>query len=265
MDYQIAPIADEPTLVALLEVDRYATAYALCDLDPPYRKNARFIGASRGGELKAVSLLYALPSTTALHAYGDVEAASAIFQGWRELPEKAYLILSPEHVAAAHTRYTPRDSWHILRMVVEADELTAAAAVALRLARLGPADVPAMTALYSLWAGKTFDESMGSRGVYYGAFAGDRLVAIAGTHAVSATRGIAAIGGVFTHPDFRGRGLATAVTDAVCQEIISRGIQLIVLNVVDDNEPAVAAYKRLGFRVHSRLYEGPAVLKSHEL
>ena len=41
------------------------------------------------------------------------------------------------------------------------------------------------------------------------------LVAVAGTHLVSDTYGVAAIGNVFTHPDYRGRGYATLATGAV--------------------------------------------------
>ena len=46
--------------------------------------------------------------------------------------------------------------------------------------------------------------------VYYGAFDGERLVAVAGTHVVSHHDGIAVVGNVFTHPKYRGRGLADA-------------------------------------------------------
>jgi predicted GNAT family acetyltransferase len=95
-------------------------------------------------------------------------------------------------------------------------------------------------------------------GIYYGARDGARLVAVAGTHVISRHRRIGAIGGVLTHPDYRGRGLATATTGAVARALVDQGINLIILNVRADNAPAVAAYSRLGFRPWRRFTEGRA-------
>jgi RimJ/RimL family protein N-acetyltransferase len=264
MGYEIGPVSDEEALAALLGRDRYTAAYALCDLDPPYRENTRFIGATIEGELRAVLLLYGLPTASALNVYGSVEGAAAIFEQCVALPRDAFLILSPEHVRVVTNRYAPRDFWHVLRMVLKADELVPPPPVQSRVARLGTQDVAAMSGLYGLWEGKGFSETMLSHELYFGAFEGDRLVAIAGTHTVSRIRDIAAIGGVFTHPHFRGRGLATRLTGAVCQAVTQDAIELIVLNVIEDNVPAIAAYTRLGFSTHCRLFEGPAVLKGYE-
>ena len=47
-----------------------------------------------------------------------------------------------------------------------------------------------------------------------------RLIAAAGTHVISAEAGMAAVGNVMTHIDFRGRGFAKATTSAVTQELL---------------------------------------------
>ena len=52
----------------------------------------------------------------------------------------------------------------------------------------------------------------------------DDIVAVAGTHVVSDVARVAALGNVHTRSDVRGRGLAQAVTQAVCGELQSRGI-----------------------------------------
>src|SRR4029077_12534152 len=106
MGYTIGPVRDDTALMALLESDPYTSAYALSDLDPPYRENARYIGATQGEDLKAALLLYSLPSTTALNVFGDVEAAAAIFDAYDDLPQQAFLILSPEHMSVVDTRYS---------------------------------------------------------------------------------------------------------------------------------------------------------------
>lgn len=85
------------------------------------------------------------------------------------------------------------------------------------------------------------------------------LVAAAGVQVVSCKEGVAAIGNIFTHPEFRGQGLAQVVTSAVVGALKAAGIQDIGLNVVDSNTAAVRAYERIGFRTRFRYYEGPAV------
>ncbi|MDE0300917.1 MAG: GNAT family N-acetyltransferase [Candidatus Poribacteria bacterium] len=82
-------------------------------------------------------------------------------------------------------------------------------------------------------------------GPYYGVWCNDQLISAAGTHFV--TPFIAQIGNVFTHPKFRGRGYATAATIAVTNHLRRMGIKIISLFVVDQNEPAIRIYERLGF------------------
>src|SRR5690606_2436163 len=93
------------------------------------------------------------------------------------------------------------------------------------------------------------------RAIYFGAFDGDRLTSVAGTHIISPHQSIAVVGNVFTHPGYRGRGLATRVTGAVTRALLGRGCSEVVLTVAPDNQPAVAAYTRLGYRQGSAVVE----------
>ena len=79
-------------------------------------------------------------------------------------------------------------------------------------------------------------------GVYYGVRVAGRLVAAAGTHVISPTAALGAVGNVMTHVDFRGRGYAKLTTSAVTQELM-RTCDDVVLNVRSDNPPAIAAYR----------------------
>ncbi len=94
--------------------------------------------------------------------------------------------------------------------------------------------------------------------VYCGAYAADRLVAVAGTHALAPADSIAVVGNVFTHPAYRGRGLGTLVTGAVTKELLV-SCREVVLSVDPGNAAAVHAYRRLGYRDAGRLIEGSAV------
>jgi predicted GNAT family acetyltransferase len=91
-------------------------------------------------------------------------------------------------------------------------------------------------------------------GVYYGVRVRDRLVSAAGTHAINPREGIAIVGNVMTHVDFRGHDFAKMVTSAVTAELLQR-VSDVTLNVHADNTPAVAAYDRLGYRTHCHIVE----------
>ncbi len=83
-------------------------------------------------------------------------------------------------------------------------------------------------------------------------------MAAAGPHLVSPTYGVAAVGNVFTHPDYRGRGYGTLTTSAVVAELLGLGMRDVVLNVEQANAVAVRLYERLGFERYCPFLEGPA-------
>jgi len=58
------------------------------------------------------------------------------------------------------------------------------------------------------------------------------------------------LGFMYTHPDFRGRGLNKMVVDALSKWSEARGISEIRLTVYNDNAPAIKAYEKVGFKKH---------------
>lgn len=63
---------------------------------------------------------------------------------------------------------------------------------------------------------------------------------------------VSLLGGVFTVPELRGRGLATSVTSRATQAALERS-DLAALIVREENEPALKVYRKLGYRVYKRL------------
>jgi len=257
--YQIEVLEEDGPIARFLERDPRWTAYALADLDQPYRANATFIGARRGGELASLVMLYRLPGFLPLMPFGDRTGIASILERYRPLPSSFFVILEPKLQELRGTHFDAPDLRKMVRMSVHAGELGPAPSTAVR--RLEERDLPAIAELYAHWGNTFFDRLALEHGVYYGAFDGPTLVSIAGTHVVSRRCSLAVIGGVFTHPEYRGRGLATATTGAVAQQLKGDGIELLVLNVKAGNVPAIAAYRRLGFTPYREFLEGPATVR----
>jgi GNAT superfamily N-acetyltransferase len=258
---RIIELNDDRQIASLLESQRTWAAYALCDLEPPHRRHARFIGAVTAGRLTAVVLVYTPPGFTSVLPSGEPADVAAILAETTDLPTSPLLIVQIRNRTALETRYRIDHVWNMLRMVVHADSLRPVTITDAEVVLLTSDHFDAAAALYKVWPDTVFTPFMFEHGIYYGAYRAGELVAVAGTHAMSSTYKIGVIGNVFTHPDHRGRGLASAVTGAVAGELLARGALDVALNVRDDNAPAIAAYSRLGFQVDEPFWEAKATLR----
>lgn len=70
---------------------------------------------------------------------------------------------------------------------------------------------------------------------------------------------VARLGRVIVKPALRGRGLASAVLDLALAEARRLGADVIRLNVVSSNEPAIRAYRRAGFTAADAIPDRPDV------
>lgn len=88
------------------------------------------------------------------------------------------------------------------------------------------------------------------------AFDGERLVGSAGLHSVGpqARRRHAMMLGIGVHPDAHGRGVGSALMDALTRQADDwLGVLRIELTVFADNVPAIRLYERFGFEHEGRL------------
>lgn len=131
--------------------------------------------------------------------------------------------------------------------------------------RLTAADVPLVRALLAHGGPFTpdaFAEYQIEQGAFFGVEDGaDGLAAVGGTHIVDYTRGVAAIGNMYTRPDCRGRGYAGAVLAAIVDEVRANGATTIVLNVDQRNTDARRLYEQHSFTVHCPYIEGVATVR----
>lgn len=116
---------------------------------------------------------------------------------------------------------------------------------------LGAADFPRMLALVDLARPGPLGPRAMELGSFFGIFAGDELVALAGERL--RLNGYAEVATVCTHPHHRGKGYAKAVVSAVAQRIVEAG-SVPFLGVDDGNIPAIRLYEQLGFAHRTTFY-----------
>jgi hypothetical protein len=172
-----AQTADEE-IVGLLERDWRWSAYALCDLEPENRPHARYVCARRDGRIEALALVYSPPGIDVLLPAGSRDGVRAVVAAMQGPPSTPLLSVREPDLGAVQERYETDHIW-------------------------------------KMWRNTFFTPSMLEDGVYVGVRVDGSLVAVAGTHAISRRFSVACIGGVYTEPAYRGRGLAAAVTGAV--------------------------------------------------
>jgi ribosomal protein S18 acetylase RimI-like enzyme len=247
-------IQDADAIRRILQRDRVWSVYALGDLD-----NERFPHSEwyTGPKQEALILFYREYGDPILFAAGQPAPIAELLHEAPVAP-RAYVQVSEEILPVVEQHYRIASKKHMVRMSTTMPAQPDPVAV-----RLTGEHLEALQELYAdgLEPNESpdfFFPSMLDTGVFYGAFVDGSLVAAAGTHLVSVSESIAAIGNVYTHRDQRGRGYAQATTSSVTAELQSCGIQTIALNVASTNAAALRAYGKLGFTPHSNFYEAIA-------
>jgi ribosomal protein S18 acetylase RimI-like enzyme len=258
----IAP--SDSQIRSVLDTDPVWAAYALGDLAPDYAPYSEWcLAAGRNG--MGLILLFSRLSPPALFAMGDPEGVARAIEHYDDMPEAVYLLIQQAHYDTVSRYYQvpPKGLRNMWRMHL-VDSVPAATAVSLpddlRLRALELEDKDRMFRLYAHggpYAPDAFDAYQVADGTFFGVTnAEGELLASGGTHVVNWDAGVAAIGNMYTHPDYRGLGLGQAVLRAIAGNLLSKGVDNIVLNVDDRNAGARRLYERNGFEVFCSYVEG---------
>ena len=244
-------VTDRGEIAAFLDTDRPFAAYALGDLDGPNRRRVAWgMAYDDAGAATAIAMHHEGLVPQPLFLMGDPGGVRAILDSVIK-PRDAYLMATAELDAAVAPLYELETPVAMLRMVVDRKTFAPLAGPAERLTAL---DIDDLNRLYQLGFRAGFPASVVEDGIYYGIRVRGRLISAAGTHAVNEREGIAVVGNVLTHTDYRGHGFAKMVTSAVTADLLRR-VTDVALNVHADNAQAVAAYARLGYRTYCQLSE----------
>jgi RimJ/RimL family protein N-acetyltransferase len=247
---EVRPTTDRALLRAFLEQDRLFAAYAICDLDDREFQRTRWGVAISDGEPVAIALEYGGLTPQPLFVMGTNEGIAAVLRDVIK-PRAAYLAARAEALEAVARSYRVDPGGQMIRMWVDREHFRPFPA---DVERLTPSASGDLNRLYQLGFASWLPSAAITEGVYYGLRVRGRLVAAAGTHVISRDARLAVVGNVLTSVEHRGRGYAKATTAAVTAELLETCDQ-VVLNVRADNPPAIAAYRRLGYREHVRYEE----------
>ena len=251
-EYVVERLADPDAIRPLLEEQRTYAAYALAHLEPRLFLRSEWWHA-RGPHGQALVVHARSGLGPALVAFGDPQALAALLR-LHPGPRLTFATFQLDHQAVAQRHFVLSRQGPSLRMSVSAESFRPATGPAQRLHR---ADIGAVNALQRSDGFGFYPAAVLDGGVYYGVYADRRLVAMAGTHVVAASQGLALVGNVMTHPRYRGQGCGSIATSAVTAELL-KTCPDVLLTVDARNEIAIRLYERLGYRQECRLIESGA-------
>jgi ribosomal protein S18 acetylase RimI-like enzyme len=224
--------------------------YSLGDLDDFFWPYTTWYGWRADGELKDVAMIYVSRTLPTLVAISQQPAVMRGLLGEITplLPETFYAHLSPGVEQVFGKTHGIESQGPHYKMALHdaalARQVDGSAAV-----RLMSHDSADLIRLYQeSYPGNWFDLRVLQTGQYFGVRRDGRLVSVAGVHAYSERYGVAAIGNIVTHPDYRRRGYARQATARLCQSVLQK-VKHVGLNVKADNDAAIGCYAGLGFEI----------------
>ena len=259
--WQVKTLTDKKQILAFLQQDRLYAAYAIGDLEPSLFAQCQWFGAENDNEMQALALFFTGLQPPALFTMGDTNGLAAILASALQ-PQQAYFTCPAEHLPVVEASYALDEIERMFRMAVASADFQPVPGPTIK---LDLSHLDALHRLYRLGGGDAFAPYQLRDGTYYGVEVNGQVVSVAGTHLVSPTFGVAAVGNIFTHPNHRRRGYGTACISHVVEELLalrqdfgelSRAAQDraqdldVVLNVNRENAEAIRIYERLGFRRH---------------
>lgn len=253
-------IVDEEELRRALMRDRYANAYLLGMLAPAYAPFCRWYGErGPGSELTHMLLVYqglSIP-VVFLVADPDLDARTFFASCVGVLPKRFEFHIISEQLGPFREvcEVTTYQKMHRMGLT-RGDYRRIDVPRGVEVERLGHRDTAAIMELYGHYPDHFFEPYQLETGLYFGVRDPQRgLVSIAGIHNVSAAHDVAIVGNLVTHPDARGRGLATACTSRLLDALFER-VSFVALNVQCNNEPAIRMYANFGFEPNNIFFEG---------
>lgn len=241
---------DTNVIENILLGDPVWSAYALADLAPEHRDYCSWLVGDQ-----SIILIYSGLRPPVLFTQGSRSSISTLIS---RVPVGTYQFsCRPEHLDVLGASISATQTIKMWRMVFSGgiERLQIPGRQPVRLDERNLNDIQQLFANQPD-APDAFKSSQLQSGAFFGVYDREHLVAISGTHVLSSNYQLAAIGNVFTDPDYRGNGFALLATRAVVDMLVAGGIETIVLNVAKENMAAIKTYQRIGFLPYCEYIEG---------
>jgi len=255
-DLEIRRLANRAEILAHLDPRKPYAVSAYAYVESSFPQIAKWHLATEGSH-SALCLTGRGLSPTYLFTMGDTQVLEFLLDSVN-LPGRTIITCEPEHLGTVRKFY--EFEWHLLtkRMLVNRDTFTPATEWA---TRIEPSQVGEVNHLFRLTNSGRLTSAQIKKGVFYGIWADDMLVAVAGTILVLPTYSIGYVGNVVTHSAYRNQRMATACVNSVTSKLLEQ-CKEAVLNVEMHNLPAVRTYTGLGYQDYCQIIEGVAHRKS---
>ncbi|MBT9161729.1 MAG: GNAT family N-acetyltransferase [Dehalococcoidia bacterium] len=241
-------LSDRSEILSYLERERSYCAAAIAHLEPDFWRVSKWFVAIHH-ENFALCLISRSMSPSYILTLGNEATLNCLLDSI-PLPGEAFITCQPRHLDAIEKHYELEWRCLMKRMIAVRETFSPMREEAIR---LRAAQVKKSNRLCESPSKVFFPRQMG-KGVFYGTYRDGRLVAVAGTHLISPTYGIAYLENVLTHPAYRNQGLAAICASAVVADLFDYCTE-VVLNVEPQDLPTVKAYAGLGFRDDCLLVE----------
>jgi RimJ/RimL family protein N-acetyltransferase len=244
---QIRKLTSRDELLGYLSVDPALNLYLIGDLDDFFWPWTTWYGLYERDRLKSVALFYTGTDSPALLLFftGDPHYHVHLLVKIKPLlPAEFTVHLSPGLLPLFGTRNIIKNYGLHYRMILK-KEISYSPDSIIR--RLSTADLALIEEFYRLaYPDNWFTARMVETGKYFGYFDDGKLVGVSGVHVWSEPYSIAALGNIAVLPAYRGKGIGSRLTSALCADLRPQ-ISTIGLNVMASNIQAVKCYERAGF------------------
>ncbi len=241
---------DKEEIFSFLKKNIYLHIYSIGDLDDFFWDYTMWYGLKAEDEIKAIILVYSGTQIPVLLALTDSVSymKDLISSVVHLLPPKFYAHFSPGVEEPLKGKYRLKSCGTHYKMALKNRGIVNIIDTK-HVIQLSRGDLSDIEAIYrESYPGNFFDVRMLDTNFYYGIRESSGLASIAGIHVYSREYGVAALGNITTHPDFRGKGFAKAVTAKLCTSLLET-VEHIGLNVKADNRVALRCYGSLGFEI----------------
>tara|TARA_B100000029_G_scaffold416127_1_gene420255 strand:+ start:263 stop:1063 length:801 start_codon:yes stop_codon:yes gene_type:complete len=257
---------DRMLLRQVLSDHALRASYMLGDLEPTHFRFTRwFIGAEHEtAPVSAIAMLYTGLRLPVLLTHGNPHALNAALElAIDDLPGQIHLQIERPHDLVMGRYYEVDTMRSMLRMGLRKEDYNPVDVDAETVVQLGHQDTADLMELYgTTYPDAFFEPYQLEHGFYYGTRRDGRLVSAAGTHVFSEEFKVAAVGNVVTHPEYRGKQLATTTVAALLNDLFKK-VDAVALNVAEENTSARHAFEHLGFKERLRFLEGGPATRRH--